>query len=338
MNANRFFRLSVPDEWYRRSASKTHSLSSSLFDDDGDTTIKSRLCDDNHDEDEDEGTAKAGVKYPPSAETSASTSASPTRSAGTDTSKNRLSISSMFDGWLNNPSQVSQSTPTISPSREDRRKSVSEPVLVDSGILRFKSEPNVGLGPGVSEASAQEGEEDDSDMAVDSVDFEKMMDELGLKGPQRQAMHQLPTNRKKYLLRQNRHFRLASGSRPPSGLSGSPSRSPTAASSQTYGPASAGQLLPRLVPQLTGDSIMKRFSIAAWGSGGSSTMTPAPEVKEPVTDAEVAPMAPQTTGGLWSSWWASSGGGKDAKDKSASEKGKGKVDDPEWYVDEMRNG
>ena len=249
----------------------------------------------------------------------------------------------MFDSWLHSPAPPS-SAPTT-PSREDRRKSVSEPVLMESsGTLSLKSAQRVGIDLSGSESYTDE-EDGDSDVNVDPVEFEKMMDELGLKDPQRQAMHQLPNDRKQYLLRQNRQLRSTVGVRFPAASPGSPvpARSSPATSSQTYGPASAGQLLPRLVPQLTGDSIMKRFSISAWGSGGSQPATPSPvgvKEKEPAGDADgnISPIVPQTTGGLWSSWWASSGGVKDVHDKNDAERGKAKGDSPEWYVDGIRNG
>jgi diaphanous 1 len=335
LKAIRRFRVCVPDEWYRRSVSKSHSLSSFSLDY-GDTTIKQQQVDDDDEEDEDEGTAKAVTKYPPSAADRSTSSPTPTLSS--DSSKNRLS--SMFDSWLHSPSTASPSIPATPSSREDRRKSVSGPVLVESGgSLRLKSVQNVGLGLDGSESNTDE-ENCQSDSDIDPVDFENMMNELGLKGPQRQAMHQLPIDRKKYLLRQNRGLRSAGGNRPPVASPGPSTRSSPVTSSQTYGPATAGQLLPRLVPQLTGDSIMKRFSISAWGSGTSQPPTPAPAMKESVGDAEgaSAQIVPQTTGGLWSSWWASSGGAKDAQDKSVAERGKSKGDSPEWYVDGIRNG
>jgi diaphanous 1 len=40
-------------------------------------------------------------------------------------------------------------------------------------------------------------------------------------------------------------------------------------------------------------------------------------------------LQPQTTGGLWSSWWASSGGEKNAQSKGQPKEGKS----PKWYVD-----
>jgi len=48
--------------------------------------------------------------------------------------------------------------------------------------------------------------------------------------------------------------------------------------------------------------------------------------------AEDQPLQPQTTGGLWSSWWVSSGGEKTAtQGKNAKE-----AKTPKWYVDRIQ--
>jgi hypothetical protein len=47
---------------------------------------------------------------------------------------------------------------------------------------------------------------------------------------------------------------------------------------------------------------------------------------------EPQPLQPQTTGGLWSSWWVSSGGEKTAtQGKNAKE-----AKTPKWYVDRIK--
>jgi diaphanous 1 len=165
-------------------------------------------------------------------------------------------------------------------------------------------------------------------------------------------MHGLPTDRKQYLLHQNREFRSAAS---PTRLNTHGSQPAYAAS---YGPSSAAAFLPRLVPQLTGDAgLMRRFSITGWGTGG-----PAPpvvsadsnrssgefdaggsdakgKVKAQVEKVaeEMSPIKPQSTGGLWSSWWASSGGEKGA---TSGEKGtiKETAKSAKSYVDGIRVG
>jgi diaphanous 1 len=156
-------------------------------------------------------------------------------------------------------------------------------------------------------------------------------------------MRHLPLDRKKYLLRQNREY-------------GSMSKAFVRQSSvpgiqqpATIGPSGSGAILPRLVPQLTGNGLMNRLSV--WGNSSSST-TPAPTTEpgspintdstattnKPATvrdrksidgaDADPQPLQPQTTGGLWSSWWASSGGAADKAQKQT----------PSWYVDGLKGG
>jgi diaphanous 1 len=162
-----------------------------------------------------------------------------------------------------------------------------------------------------------------------------------LKEPQRRAMHQLPTDRKLYLLEQHKQYRVASAR--PSSHVAQPSYS------ATYGPSSAGNLLPRLVPQLTGDSgFIRRLSITGWG--GSSAASPmsasgsnrkdekldpnpqSAQVHGAKATEELQSLQPQTTGGLWSSWWVSSGGEKTATQGKNSKEAK----TPKWYVDRIK--
>lgn len=153
-------------------------------------------------------------------------------------------------------------------------------------------------------------------------------------------MRHLPLDRKKYLLRQNREF----GSMPKA--LARQSSVPGTQKPATIGPSSSGTIIPRLVPQLTGNGLMNRLS--AWGS--STLPTPTTEFEQPVntdttaiankpstvrgrksvdgTDADPQPLQPQTTGGLWSSWWTSSGGAADKAQKQT----------PKWYVDRLKGG
>jgi diaphanous 1 len=150
-------------------------------------------------------------------------------------------------------------------------------------------------------------------------------------------MHELSTERKRYLLQQNRQSRLTSSSnRSPDGPS-------AVHNARSYGPSSSGALLPRLVPQLTGDAgLIRRFSMAGWGNTAAPVLTPSVHRSKGEIDSggnskvqmekvaeEMQPLQPQTTGGLWSSWWASSGG-----DKGRIEKGH----TARWYVDGIRAG
>ena len=150
-------------------------------------------------------------------------------------------------------------------------------------------------------------------------------------------MHQLSGDRKLYLLEQHRQSRIATSKLHSHGAQPS--------YSATYGPSSAGNLLPHLVPQLTGDSgLIRRLSIGGWGSTaaapssasgsnckGDRTNTNWTTVQEAKATEEPQPLQPQTTGGLWSSWWASSGGEKTAT-RGQLKEGKS----PKWYVDGIK--
>lgn len=186
---------------------------------------------------------------------------------------------------------------------------------------------------------------------------EPLQNELGLKGPQRTAMQDLPVARKRYLLKQHIQMRSSSS------IAAMAPQQPQYSAS--YGPASASALLPRLVPQLTGDSGMfKRFSIVGgWGaastpatssplaahsedhqfpspSGSTGTMrggrpmSPVERATSPPPMIEAQPLVPQTTGGLWSGWFMSSK--PKVAEKPASDKSKGQT--PELYVESLKLG
>ena len=154
--------------------------------------------------------------------------------------------------------------------------------------------------------------------AEEQAEFEKMMDELGLKGPQRTAMQQLPIDRKRYLISQNRLHSTPSKTT-------SKQEQPTSPGFQSasYGPSSATSIIPRIVPQLTG-GVMRRFSLSTIGWGDNATTPTSPPLSlEPTSDLEIStegtgsspttptapeptPLVPQTTGSLWSWWGAGS--------------------------------
>jgi diaphanous 1 len=159
-----------------------------------------------------------------------------------------------------------------------------------------------------------------------------------LKEPQRRAMHQLPTDRKLYLLEQHKQYKVTSVK--------SHSHAAQPSYSATYGPSSAGNLFPRLVPQLSGDSgLMRRLSITGWGAAsaspsasGSNRKGEKPDPSRTSAQAQSAkatevlqPLQPQTTGGLWSSWWISSGGEKNQSKGHMKE-----AKTPKWYVDNIK--
>lgn len=134
-------------------------------------------------------------------------------------------------------------------------------------------------------------------------------------------MRSLPLERKKYLLRQNQEFRTSQ-------VAGPSRHGHQPSYSASYSPATAAALIPKLVPQLTGDaSFLRRFSM--WGAAQEPEppKSPPPSISTSATPRstmyqqtgspaeEPAPLQPQNTGSLWSSWWTSSGGDKGAADK-----------------------
>ncbi|KAJ3492688.1 hypothetical protein NLJ89_g11182 [Agrocybe chaxingu] len=316
--ARRHYRFCVPDEWYRRS--KSRSVPSAPGP--SECTIR-RLAalQESEDEDEDEGTAKIGEKRPSQSDTDKTIEQRGLVTQGR--------LSTMFEGWL-------RSTPPTSPNRNsailspENRKSVSEPKLVEKPSRNS-----------FSKASASDSSEDENEDDF-TASFEEMMDDLGLKGDKRTAMRELTIDRKKYLLRQNRDFKSASRRVSTS----------SQAYSATYGPSSAAALLPKLVPQLTGDAgLIRRLSMVGWGAASSTSSTHAdvadalkqdastpssPRIAESRSSEELQLLQPQTTGSLWSSWWTSAGG-----DKTSGSDKPGFKEAPKsakWYIDGLRPG
>ncbi|KAJ7167544.1 armadillo-type protein [Mycena filopes] len=304
-SARRSFRFCVPDEWYRRS--KSRSLSSTSTEP-SEATIRQLAA--LEEEDEDDGTAKVNA------------TASPRTSNGdeaTSASQNRLST--MFEGWLPRSPAAAPRRSSVVLSSENRRSIVSEPKLVPHFT---------GGGLNSMDAVAEDSE------SFDEAAFEAMLDDMGLKGEKRSALYNLAPERKRYLLGQSQQ------SKP------KPSTPNYAAS---YGPASAAALLPRLVPQLTGDAgLMRRFSITAgWGAAAPSPPVVAEESRRSSGEfdfgaggsaqgkgqaqaekivQEMQPIQPQSTGGRWLAWLATSGGDKTEKEAEKSAK---------HYVDGLRS-
>ncbi|KAG6910997.1 hypothetical protein DXG01_006051 [Tephrocybe rancida] len=310
--ARRTFRVCVPDEWYRRS--KSRNVSNASLEPSDSTIRRLAALQESEEEDEDEGTAKMNAS-----QDSVTHIATPERKGSI--SQNRLS--NLFDGWLR-PASPTSPTRNSTFSLADNRKSVSEPRLL---------EDNPGIGNSISSTVSEALKSDD----VDGAAFDKLLDDMGLVGERRNTMYKLPASKKAYLLQQH----LAS-TKPPR-----PEIQPS--HSATYGPSSGSTLLPRLVPQLTGDEgLMRRFSIVG-GWGGPTT---APPVVSPNTSRlsgefdsspmgkgkaqvekvveEIQPLQPQNTGGLWSRWWASSGGERTSSGVQGTNK------PAKWYVDALR--
>lgn len=129
-------------------------------------------------------------------------------------------------------------------------------------------------------------------------------------------MRNLPADRKRYLLRQNRQLRSSSAIKLP-------------LQSATISHARGSPVKPVIAQNLTGDSgAMKRSSVMSLATGTSQSpnmpSTPTSPLSSSVSSLkdvlkesgvqsqslstmEAAPLQPQSTGSLWNSWWNSSG-------------------------------
>lgn len=321
-SAARRIHLCVPDEWYRRS--KFRSVPPSDLLEPSEDTVRrlaelEQLENDHESGDEDSGgTAKQKneISANPPQTPNATAQEIPDKGSTRRVSQNRLS--SLFEGWKGAPPPS-----TVSPDR----KSVSDPVLLEQKVTTSFSR--------ASDHTSESGDSSPSD-----TDMEEMLDDLGLKGDRREEMRKLSSEQKKYLLQQNKESRSSTMSKASSARAG---QSPHPTLSSSYGPASAAGLIPRLVPQITGEGgIMKRFSMATWGaSSAPPVLTDSPPVTpigkfgslrslESLTGSppsEAKPLQPQSTGSMWSSWWASSGGDKAAEKKNT----------PQFFLDGIRS-
>ncbi len=337
MRPSRTFRLVVPEEWYRRS--RHRSLSASPFEERDEDDI-SEIDADN----EEDGTAKAtghGIRSTMQvSQTSISASQTPSKSPSKGGAPSRLS--SIFDTWRGSPSPT---TPRV--DLHERRISVSDPVLLGTNVdAELRSRESLSLNDEEEEGYASE--------------FERLMDEMGLKGQQRAQTSALPLDSKRYLIAQNRMHKSTSTL----AVENDSQRSPQYSAS--YGPSSAAALIPKIVPQLTGD-VMKRLSLAnlGWGNVSSPTssddtgplhplagsLTSIREEKGNRVEARsgerelsgnghiAQPLVPQTTGSLWGSWWATPA---TPASTIPPEKAAGLSRDPKkpkscaWYVDQLR--
>lgn len=192
---------------------------------------------------------------------------------------------------------------------------MSEPILVEN---------QTGNGSITSSSSGQESD-------FDEGEFEDLVNNLGLKKDKRTEMLTMSPERKRTILSQHKVMKA--------GTTGS-IRGP--AHVQSYGPSSAAGIMPRIVPQLTGDGLMKRFSI--WGAAPAA---PPVVSEESHTSGEFdkgrkgsidkiaeepKPVLPQSTGGRWSSWWSLSSG-----DRGGVGDSRAPENSPKWYVDGLKS-
>ncbi|KAG2105125.1 armadillo-type protein [Suillus discolor] len=202
----------------------------------------------------------------------------------------RGSITSLF-AWQ-------QPAPPASPppSLSKKRMSVSDPVLVEQRTS--------GSITPVTQSSIPE----DEILEVDQAEFERCLDHMALKGDARDKMHILPAAKKRQIIDQARALHSTLDGRTPR---------PSQSRQSTLEVSGGGAFLPRLVPQLTGDSgILKRLSI--WGTS-APVMSPALNRSSGESDKAAETMQPvqaQSTGSMFGNWWASSGGEKNAEAES----------------------
>ena len=149
--AKRCFRFCVPEEWYRRSRTRTVTASASSAAQLEATVKQLAALEEFEEEGDDEGTAKRHeLSRTQNKETATTTVASDWRAS---LSPNRLST--LFDGWIRAP-------PPTSPTRVSAiflpdKKSVSEPKLLEQQAAN-------------SPVSTDVGQDD-----FDAADFEKMV-------------------------------------------------------------------------------------------------------------------------------------------------------------------
>ncbi|KAG8807054.1 hypothetical protein FRC17_004673, partial [Serendipita sp. 399] len=284
-SAKRIIRFCVPDEWYRRS--KSRSLSLTPIDVGDPSTDPSST---NEEDDDSGGTEKQRPRLGGTSQLDNGTQSRPS---------NRFSL---FEGWGTLTSPSSGTKPLLQHLTGDRSSiSVSAPLAV--------LEPQK-TGLAITTGEVHDLEDDDI-----LAEFERMMDELGLKEDKKTGMRSMPLERKRYLVHQSRQTRSAIGKH----------------SSQAN---TTPVISTPISPQATGSGLMKRFSIwvaptppAPLPSTASQT-----DIKVPIPESPT--IVPQTTGGLWSGWWL---GGPREPEKS-KEPDRTEPKSTGWYVDGIRNG
>ncbi|KAG1806317.1 armadillo-type protein [Suillus plorans] len=289
------FQFCVPEEWYLRPRALLPFSVQPSED-----TLK-RFEDIQAESDDAEGTAKQKKSTLDALMANASTA----RPASPDW---RGSITSLF-AWQ-------QPAPPASPppSLSKKRMSVSDPVLVE--------QRTGGSIMPVTQSSILE----DEILEVDQAEFERCLDHMALKGDARDKMYILTAAKKRQIIDQARALHSTLDGRTPR---------PSQSRQSTLEVSGGGAFLPRLVPQLTGDSgILKRLSMVTWGTSAAvpPVMSPALNRSSGEFDKVAETMQPlqaQTAGSMFGNWWASSGGEKNTEAESTIS--------AKRYVDGLRN-
>lgn len=299
--------------------------------DDSQDTIRAGQHSDGEEEEEGEGTLKGlepnAAKAPPSA-----------RSVVPSRGNTRLS--SLFDAW-----SYSTHSPEATESKESlkssigRNRMVSEPMAMDD----FRRASMLNLDTILLDAKKQDAE--DAALVGIDVQFENMMDQLGIKENQRQAMRMMDDQRKRFLIQQQQQKTGSAVQQVQSHKSGLARTSSNRQSASNNTPPTSA---------LAG---LTRFSL--WSAGTDSSASEpnsrpqspeaprSPGISDTASvlsfvsqDTEVhtppAPLLQTATG--WSSWFSAGSPAKPSialTDQSGTSNAK---DTPSFYITQIMNG
>ena len=159
--AERSFRICIPDEWFRRTKSRTNSSGASSLAPSEDTLRRLESLEESEEETEEGGgTAKQKGDTPSQGSVSTATSGFFTATSDWRSSVAQNRLSNLFDSWMGS------SNPASSPaSGSPERKKVSEPKLIShntGGSIDFKTP---------STSSSDQGQPG----GVDAAEFEHML-------------------------------------------------------------------------------------------------------------------------------------------------------------------
>ncbi|KAH7887381.1 hypothetical protein F5I97DRAFT_822671 [Phlebopus sp. FC_14] len=253
----RSFRFCIPNQWLRRSKQSEADVlnTSAQFPDD-----------------EGENTAKIKKSEPSTVTPSTPRPGSPEWRSSISQSR----LTNFISGW-SQPAPAM--TSTVVATSASQRKSVSEPLLVQQHT-----------GGSFSSAMAIAEDHESELSEVDAADFERCLDQLGIKGDARENMYNLPSTKKRQLIEQANSLRA---------------------------PAKASLI--STVPGTADSGILKRFSaFSTWGSTGAflseaheaanQTGSRRASIMSDNSDEPLHVLQPQNTGSVFNRLWSVLGG------------------------------